>query len=454
MSLPLQVFSDQVDLHQQVTAFFYIFASLGVFLGVIAIALIDAGFVHRKNLMDTVVQKMLSAFIAGTSFMLVGYAVWNYQYYQAFAVPGGFSQSVADWWLAGGNFSRFAQNIDPAAVPEADTFQVFSVFFFCFAGLTAALIHGAGLERIKPVASFVTAAFVGGVMVPALSYLTYGSVSPLTNAGLHDFVGAYCLYMLVGVWSLVLAWRLGPRLIIPAGPHNPLLAAGGFFALLLAIPMFVIGCGFLTPGQGYFGPTMTTTGLGIVFTNVFMSFAGGALTGGWIAYRKRKPLYVLSGPVSGYLACTALFDLVLPWQALLISLCGPFILIAGESLLRTLKIDDPKVTPLALGPSVFSVLVAGWVGAGVPQGGFPGITAGPYAFQHAQVSFATQLEGVLMIVAISAIAAFIMSLIIEKTVGLRVSVDVEQRGLDDVYWNAPPQDKNITAHHQTATVRT
>jgi ammonia channel protein AmtB len=452
MSVPLQVFSDQVDLHQQVTAFFYIFAALGVFLGVIAVTLIDAGFVHRKNLMDTVVQKILSAFIASSSFMLVGYAVWNYQYYQAFAVPDGFRQAIADWWLAGGNLSRFAQNIDPAGVPEADTFQVFSVFFFCFAGLTAALIHGAGLERIKPAASFVTAAFVGGVMVPALSYLTYGSVSPLTNAGLHDFVGAYCLYMLVGVWSLVLAWRLGPRLRIPAGPHNPLLAAGGFFALLLAIPMFVIGCGFLTPGQGYFGPTMTTSGLGIIFANVFMSFAGGALAGGWIAYRKRKPLYILSGPVAGYLACTALFDLVLPWQALVISLCGPFILIAGEALLRRLNIDDPKVTPLALGPSVFSALLAGWVGAGVPQGGFPGITEGPYAFQHAHVSFTTQLEGVLIVVAISAIAALIVSLIIEKTLGLRVPAHVEQRGLDDVYWNVQPHDETTITQHQAAPV--
>ncbi|MBD1586940.1 ammonium transporter [Pseudomonas typographi] len=448
MSVPLQVFSDQVDLHQQVTAFFYIFASLGVFLGVIAVALIDAGFVHRKNLMDTIVQKILSAFIASGSFMLVGYAVWNYQYYQAFAVPNGFSQALSDWWMAGANLSKFAQNIDPAGVPEADTFQVFSVFFFCFSGLTAALIHGAGLERIKPGASFITAAFVGGVMVPALSYLTYGSVSPLTNAGLHDFVGAYCLYMLVGVWSLVLAWRLGPRLSIPAGPHNPLLAAGGFFALLLAIPMFVIGCGFLTPGQGYFGPTMTTSGLGIVFANVFMSFAGGALSGGWIAYRKRKPLYILSGPVAGYLACTALFDLVLPWQALVISLCGPFILIGGEALLRKLKIDDPKVTPLALGPSVFSVLMAGWVGAGVPQGGFPGIADGTYAFQHAHVSFATQLEGVLIVVAISAFAALILSLIIEKTVGLRVSAQAEQRGLDDVYWNMQPQAANAAAKPQ------
>lgn len=435
MSGSLQVFSEQVATHQQLTAFFYIFTTLGVFLGVMAIALIDAGFVHRKNVIDTLVQKMLSAFISALAFMIVGYAIWNYQYYQAFAVPDGFRQALVDWWLAGANLTRFAQQLDPAAVPEGDTYQVFSVFFFCFAGLSAALIHGAGLERMKPAASYLTSAFVGAVMVPLLSYLTYGSTSPLTNAGLHDFVGAYCLYMLVGVWALVLAWQLGPRRVVPQGPGNPLLAAGGFLMLLTAIPMFVLGCGFMVPEAGYFGPGMTTSGLGIVFTNVFMTFGGGALAGGLIAYRTRKPLYILSGPVAGYLACTALFDIVMPWQALLISLCGPFILLGGERLLKHLGIDDPKVTPLALGPSLFSVLLAGVVGAGIPQGGYAGITSGEFAFQHAHISLAMQAEGALIVLGLSAVAALLVTLAIKHTVGLRVSSAIEDAGLDASYWN-------------------
>ena len=438
MASALPFFAEQVSAHQQLTAFFYIFATLGVFIGVIAITLIDAGMVQRKNLIDTVVQKMLCAFISGLAFMLVGYAIWNYQYYQAFAVPDALWQAVQDWWLAGANLTRFAQSIDPAGVAEGDTYQVFSIFFFCFAGLSAALVHGAGLERIKPAASYLTSAFIGAVMVPVLSYLTYGSTSPLTNAGLHDFVGAYTLYMLVGVWAVVLAWRLGPRRVIAAQPGNPLLSAGGFLMLMVAIPMFVLGCGFMVPDAGYFGPTMTNSGLGIIFSNVFLTFAGGAISGGLIAYRKGKPLYILSGPIAGYMTCTALFDIIVPWQALVISLFGPFILIGGEALMRRLGIDDPKVAPLALGPSVFSTLLAGVVGAGIAQGGYSGIKDGEFAFQHAHISLGMQLEGVLIVIAISAVAALLVSWLIERSVGLRVSAAVEDAGLDASYWSLPP----------------
>lgn len=426
----MKVFTEQVTTNQFLVAFFYIFATIGVLLGTVSVVLIDGSMVRAKSLVTTVTQKMLSAFISSMTFMVVGYAIWNLQYYQAFGVPGALSAAIGDWSLWGMALTHYSQNIDTAAVSEADTFQIFSIFFFCFAGLTAALVHGAGLERLKGSASYLTSAFIGAVVVPVAAYLTYGSASFLTNMGLHDFVGAYCLYMVVGVWSVILAWRLGPRLSIPKKPENFSMLTLGILLLMIAIPMFVIGCGFLVPGVGYFGPTMATSGLGIVFTNVFMSFGGGALAGGVLAYRTKKPSYVLFGPVAGYVACSALFDIVMPWEAFLLSLFGPFILKGGEIVMAMLKIDEPKVAPLALGPSIFSVLAAGIVGNGVKQGGFFGIKEGAYAFQHATVSLAPQVLGVVVIVAGTAVSALIVTLLIEKTVGLRVTADLETAGLD------------------------
>ncbi len=198
--------------------------------------------------------------------------------------------------------------------------------------------------------------------------------------------------------------------------------------------MFVIGCGFMVPEAGYFGPTLATSGLGIVFTNVFLSFAGGALTGGLLAYRKQKPAYILLGPIAGYISCSALFDVVMPWQAFAIALLGPFILAGGERLLLAVGIDEPKVAPLALGPSIYSVLMAGIVGAGVPQGGFFGIKDGAFAFQHATVNLGMQVLGLMVIVGLTAVTAFVVTYLIERTVGLRVSAEAEEKGLDVSLW--------------------
>lgn len=452
MNESLQFHAEQVSTNQELTALFYIFATMGVFLGVIAITLIDAGLASRKNLVDTVVQKVLCVFISALSFMLMGYAIWNYQYYQAFSVPHPFLSALKDWWFAGGNMEYFAQFISPDSTPEADTFQIFSIFFFCFAGLTAALIHGSALERINPKANYIMSAFIGAIMVPVLSYLTYGSTSPLTNSGLHDFVGAYCLYMFVGGWSLILAWRIGPRVAIPATPTEPGLVIIGQLLLMLAIPMFVIGCGFLTPGSGYFGPTMSTSGLGIVFVNTFIAMGGGALTGGIIAYAKKKPFYILSGPIAGYLACSALYDVVTPQMAFLLSLPGPFILILGEKVLSVLGIDDPKVVPLALGPSIYSVLVVGLVASGTPQGGYAGITQGPYRFQHAHISFATQLEGVVVVLLITFLTGLVVTSIINKIVGLRVSAEAERVGGDEYYWSLSSRQSDTSTQLETTPV--
>ncbi|MBD8892617.1 hypothetical protein IG616_13795 [Labrenzia suaedae] len=120
----------------------------------------------------------------------------------------------------------------------------------------------------------------------------------------------------------------------------------------------------------------------------------------------------------------------MPWQAFLLSLFGPFALKGGESLMDMLKIDEPKVAPLALSSSIFSVMAVGIVGRGVPQDGFSGIKECAYAFQHASVSLSTQLLGVVVIVAGTGIFALLVTLLIEKTIGLRVSMEVEAAGLD------------------------
>jgi ammonia channel protein AmtB len=366
--------------------------------------------------------------------MFFGYAVWNWQFYRALGIPDAFTAAVKDWGLLGNNMMILGPHLDPAAVAQADFQQLFALFFFAFGGILTSFMHSAGLERLRPLPALIMAALGGGVFLPLMTYLTWGSASPLTNAGLHDFVGAFSLYIFVGLWSLILSWQLGPRRHHSGAPGNFALLGAGTFVLVLAIPLFVIGCGYLVPGKGYFGVTYAESGLGMLFTNIFVSLGGGTLTGALLAYRLRKPAYALLGPIAGYISCTALFDIALPWQALVISLAGPFILHAGVKLTAALGIDDPKVAPLALGPAIYSVVMAGVIGGGKPAGGVLGVTQGPFAFQHAHISLGMQLEGLAILVPAIGAVAFAVIVILDKTLGLRVTAAQEDTGLDATYW--------------------
>lgn len=425
-----QSFVAQVSTNAFLTDFFYIFATMGAFIGLLALALLDGSLVQAKNLVDTLVQKIISAFVAGMAFMIVGYGIWNWQFYQAYGVSDALHQALSDWWILGPNMRTFAQNIDPKVLAGADSQQIFNVFFFAFAALTGAFVHGMGIERLKPGACYIISALVGGILMPALAYLTWGPVGPLTNIGLHDFVGSFGFYMNVGVLSLILSWRLGPR---TGGGFNILLLTFGAILLMVAIPIFVIGCGYFEPGIGYFGISNTSSGLGIVFANVFMALGGGALSGAVIAYRKHNPVYVFFGPIAGYITCAASLDIAAPWQCVVLGLIGPFVLVFGGAVMTRLKIDDQKIVPLALGPSVVGALAAGIIGSGLPTGGMPGLT-GHYGFQHAHISLGMQAIGTLVTLCCSGLVGLVVVLSIEKTIGLRVERATEYSGLDHAFW--------------------
>jgi len=428
-----KTFAEQVSVAAYLNDVFYILASLGAFLVVVAITLIDGGLVNPKHLVDTICQKMIAAFIAGASCLIAGFAIWNTQFYEALGIPGPLMQSLSDWWLLGPNMNSYGHNLDPAAVPGAEVQQIFIVFFFAYAAVIGAFIHGMGLGRIKPVACYILSAVAGGLLMPIMVYLTWGPVSPLTNNGLHDFVGVFSLYMFIGVWGLILAWRLGPRIASTHGFNGHMLGSGAF-ALMMAIPLFVMGCGFLEPGVGYFGITNTTSGLGVVFMNVYVAFTAGALSGAVIAYKKHKPIYIFLGPIAGYISCTALFDIAAPWECAIAAAIGPWLMRLVAHFMTELDLDDQKIVPLALGPSILSALLAGIIGSGTAAGGMTGGIAG-FEMQHAHITFWMQCVGVLVTVLIAGGSGLILVFALEKTIGLRVPRTIEQDGLDAWYWN-------------------
>lgn len=437
----MDFFKEQVGVPFLFSDLLYVIAALAVLLIVAGLGVVDMSLVRRKNVLDTWVQKLAAATIAGFATLLGGYAIWQWQFNVAFDIPNPLSQAIKDWWIGGQYMTTFSQHVDPKVLPEADVQQIFVVFFATFSMATIALIHSGTIERMRPMPLYVMSFVIGLVLSPAAGLLGWGPVGPLTNHGTHDFEGVFPLYIFAGTWVLVLAWRLGPRLgafdndargVKPTG-HNVGLAGLGVLMILFAIPLVVLGSTWVIPDVGVFGISFTETGVGILILNTLMALCVGGVVGAIIAYRLKQPVWVLLGPIAGIVFCGTMADVAKPWHIMLLAGFGPLVSLLTARLLVRLRIDEPKVVPLALGPGIVGALVCGFVYWGTKTGGFPGLK-GDYALGHAEITPWWQLAGIVAVVALSAIPCLLFCLFFERRGKLRVTEDEEIAGLDQTYW--------------------
>lgn len=437
------VFKDQVttDLFSQ--NIFYWIASGAVTLAVVGLCFVEIGLVGRRNVLDSVLQKLVGFLIGTFAFAIIGFGIWNWQFNTAFEVPNALGQGIKDWWIGGTNTTSFAQFLDSEAVPGANNSQIFLVFLAVYAGFICVLLHFAGSERLKAGPYYALCAVIGGIAYPVLLWLTWGSTSPLTNNGTHDFIGVFTAYVFTATLGFFLARRLGPRigLMKPDArgrswtPYNVGLSALGVLILLFAIPLVALGCGYFVPGEGFFGIAMTTSGFGVVLTNVYMAFCGGAIVGAIIAYRTKNPVHAVLGPLSGYVAVTSGLDVLKPLEVLVVALVAPLVVAAAYEALHRRGIDESKIVPLGAS-AIFGTIVIGFIAWGTKTGGYFGLE-GKYGFQNAEITPWWQLIGLAAAMGMAALVAG-FAVILDKTVGLRVSEEAELEGADAALWNLNP----------------
>jgi ammonia channel protein AmtB len=437
----MQQFTEQASTNWIMSAFIYTLGALAVILVLIGLVFIDIGMVRKRNVLDTVIQKVGGAMVGGLGTLLIGYPIWQWQFNSAFGVPSPLTQAVKDWWL-GGTFTNTASRyVSPKVLPEADVLQIFLVFFVTFTMATVALIHTGVVERIKPLPFYVMSFVIGAVLSPLVGYLCWGSLSPLTLRGTHDFDGVFPLYITAGTFALVLAWRVRPRLGAfaphPSGArpasHNAAFVAIGALLIIFALPFVTIGSGYIVPDVGFFGISFTESGLGVVIVNLFAAILGGGTVGLVLAYRRHEGTWALLGPIAGVVICGTLLDVGSAWACVLLGAVGPLVALGTATLLRKLRIDDPKVVPLALGPGIVGAIATGFIEWGTPTGGYIGLT-GKYAVGVAEINPLWQLIGVAATVAVVGVPALVMCLIFERFGGLRISEAVEIGGIDVHQW--------------------
>lgn len=443
------LYPDQVTLSSLVQNLIYGSGTAGAILVVVGLLMIDAGTTRNGSLFNSTIEKTIGFFLGFAAYFLIGFGFWAGQYY---VMEGAsLADSLKDWWLGGAMANGVAQHVDPAVFPGLNTFQIFVFFLACFAGIINVLLHFAVSERMKPLAYYITSV-VAAVVSSALSFAVWGSVGPLTNAGFHDFFGVGFVYLFPAGMALVLVPMLGRR---PGmfEPHPKVhsydapsigLAATGLMTIFSGLPLVILSCLFFFEPQALaVSVTMADTSVGIVFNNYGLAWAGGAVTGAIIGYRKRSYAYLLLGPLAGYVAGAPGFDVYAPWQTFLVALFAPVVAWIVYEFTQKRGIDEHKLFPLFLGAGVYGLVMVGLLKAGTPQGGYFGIEEGPYAFQHGQIGLAMQIVGVLACVGAGVLTAAILTFVLKQTVGLRVDEDDQATGLDLVYWDMKPNPASL-----------
>jgi ammonia channel protein AmtB len=459
------VFPEQVTTNSLAQNIVYVSGTVGALVILAGLLLVDIGGVRRVNQFDSVIQKLIAFFIGFVVYFVIGFAIWNWQYYVAFDIPDPYWQSVKDWWLGGTLSSQLAQTADPAVAPGLNNQQIFIFFLACFAGIINVLIGLAVTERIRPSAYFAVSA-LAAVVSSLLSWLTWGSTGPLTNLGYHDFFGAGFVYVFAGAVALVLVRAVGQR----PGMYRPHRVVGeyrsynlgittiGLVLIIGGLPFVILSCGFFFEPEALFvSVNMSDTSIGIAFNNLGLAWAGGAITGAVIAYRTKKYIYTLLGPFAGYVSGSPAFDVYEPWQMFLVALAAPLVAYAVYEWTQKREFDEHKLIPLFLGVGSYGILMVGLIDWGTATGGYFGVTEGDYAFQNAEMNVLWQALGLIVSIAAGLATGWVIAAIFKARGGVAVSEDVQVAGFDARYWEIvhdlePVSDGAVAVHAPAAAI--
>lgn len=289
-----------------------------------ALALFYGGMVRAKNVLNTIMQCLAAIGIISVQWVLFGYSL-------SFGPDVNHIIGNFDWSLFTG-VGMPPEEVYSATIPH----MLFALFQMMFAIITAGIITGAFVERMRFGAFLIFIALWTTLVYDPVAHWVWGVDGWLRNEGVLDFAGGTVIHILSGISGLVAAMLIGKR----AGygrtamiPHN--------------IPMVVIGMAFLWLGWFGFngGSAFAANGLA---AHAMVTTQVAAATGmlGWMLSEsmlagKATTLGAASGAIAGLVAITPGAGFVPIWTALPIGFIGGIICYTSVAHIKTkLGYDD------------------------------------------------------------------------------------------------------------------
>ncbi len=412
---------DQVVLNGGDTAWMLASTAL-VLLMTPGLAFFYGGMVRTKSVLNMMMMSMITIGIVSVLWVIYGFEL-------------AFGHSADSPWYGGIGFSGFGGMVEELTnnggvypIPVL----VFAAFQLMFAIITPALISGAIADRAK----FTSwAIFVGiwstFVYFPVAHWVfAFGnkvgdvvtSTGYLAGKGVQDFAGGTAVHINAGAAGLALAIVLGKRIGWRKESMRP-----------HSLPLVMLGAGLLWFGWFGFnaGSSLAANGIaGLAFLNTQVAAAGAVL--GWLLVEKVRnghatSLGAASGAVAGLVAITPACAFVAPWAAVVIGVISGILCSLAVSIKYKLGFDDSlDVVGVHLVGGIWGSLSIGFFGTSVVNSiGLDGLLYG-----GGSDLLMKQALGVGLVAGYSFIATLIIGYAIEKTIGFRVSREVEIEGID------------------------
>ncbi len=375
---------------------------LVLLMSVPGIAFFYGGLTKKKNVLNSMFLALIAFAIASVIWVFYGYSF-------AFG-----DTSLHGLIAAPANFLMMGIGIDDVTgtIPTI----LFAAFQLTFAGLTAALISGSIVGRMKASSWMIfIIAWITLVYIPIAHWVWGGGW--LMQMGALDFAGGTVVHINSGVTALVLALVLGKRKDTSLLPHN--------------LGYSILGAGFLWFGWMGFNGGSALAANGLAASAILVSNVAAAVAMiTWIlidTYRIGKPtvLGAITGAVAGLVAITPAAGFVDVPAAILIGFVTAFVSYFAIYVLKSkLGYDDAL--------DVFGVHGLSGVWGAIATG----IFASPAINEAAGLVFGNPSQVTVQIISIIVTAAYaglitlILAKAIDKTIGLRVDERTEVDGLD------------------------
>lgn len=375
-------------------------------------AMLESGLVRTKNTAAICLKNVALYSIAGLVFYLIGY---NVMYVDVGSYVGSFSlfynPSGAELALLN------AEEPTDAMVAEVlgNGYSVASDWFFqmVFVATAASIVSGTLAERIKVWPFLIFVIILSAIIYPVQASWTWGG-GWLAEMGFSDFAGSTLVHSTGGWAALVGALILGSRKgrftdsgVRPIPGANLPLATLGTFVLWFG------WFGFNGGSQLALGSALDATAIAIVYVNTNLAAAGGVVTAmvlTQVLYGKIDLTMCLNGALAGLVAITAGPDLQNHALAIVVGAIGSALAVFTVPLLDKFKIDDVVgAIPVHLVAGIWGTLAVGIFGSG---------------------SIVTQVIGIVAVGAFVCVISGIVWFALKATIGLRVSEEDEEMGLD------------------------
>jgi ammonium transporter, Amt family len=403
-------------------------SALVLFMTAPGLAMFYGGLVRRKNVLGVMMQCL---FLMGL--MTVLWALYGY------SLAFGGNDNGENQYIGDGQFllmhevartwnEETQSAVEPmeGSIPRL-THMLFQGMFFI---ITPALICGAFAERMKFSAMVLFSILWGTLVYCPLCHwvwdggiLAFGADGAIAGGAL-DFAGGTVVHISSGVSALVCALLIGKRRghgIEDMRPHNLTYTA-------LGAAMLWVGWFGFNAGSELLSDHLTAS----AFCVTHFSAAAGAISWAvyeWITLGKPSVLGAASGAVAGLVCITPAAGFVNPMPALLMGGIAGVVCCIACGMKNWFGYDDSldAFGVHGIGGTLGAILTglfatrACWdiTEKGEPLGLFEGGSA-----------LTGQIAATIVTWIFSLVATFILLKIVDAIIGLRVSPDAEQRGLD------------------------